>query len=169
MTVALALGAVAAQLHQLQRGDDRRQRVAQLVAEHREELVLGAVRALGGAPEIFELLPRPHLIGDVGGDDEHARDLAVGATKRRVDEVEVVGFRSPVLALEHERRFAPFLSYSGRVDAAQQRLEQLALRLGQHLEQRPAGDRILRAVPGAARPLVGELDDEPRSTQHGDE
>ena len=30
-----------------QRGDDRRERVAQLVAEHRQELVLGAVRALG--------------------------------------------------------------------------------------------------------------------------
>ena len=38
--------AVAAR-HQLERGDDRRERVAQLVAEHREELVLGAVGDLG--------------------------------------------------------------------------------------------------------------------------
>ena len=33
--------------HQLERGDDRRQRIAQLVAEHRQELVLGGVGALG--------------------------------------------------------------------------------------------------------------------------
>ena len=47
--VALAADvAVAAHAHQLERGDDRRERVAQLVAEHREELVLRAARRLGG-------------------------------------------------------------------------------------------------------------------------
>ena len=40
---------VAAQPHQLQRRQDRRQRVAQLVAQHRQELVLGAVRPLSAA------------------------------------------------------------------------------------------------------------------------
>src|SRR3569623_3476249 len=39
--------AVALQLHQLNGGEDRRERVAQLVAEHREEVVLRAVRGLG--------------------------------------------------------------------------------------------------------------------------
>jgi hypothetical protein len=40
--LALArMGVLAAHAHQLQRGDDRRQRVAQLVAQHRQELVLG--------------------------------------------------------------------------------------------------------------------------------
>jgi hypothetical protein len=37
----------AAQPHQLDGGRDRRQRIAQLVAEHRQELVLGAVGGLG--------------------------------------------------------------------------------------------------------------------------
>ena len=36
----------AAQLHQLQRGQDRRERIAQLVAEHGQELVLGAAGLL---------------------------------------------------------------------------------------------------------------------------
>ena len=41
---ALALGTDhAAEMHQLQRGQDRRQRISQLVTEHREELVLRAV------------------------------------------------------------------------------------------------------------------------------
>ena len=45
---ALALGGVhAAQPQQLQRREDRRERVAQLVAEHRQELVLGAVGGFG--------------------------------------------------------------------------------------------------------------------------
>ena len=48
----LALDGVdAAQLHQLQRREDRRERIAQLVTEHGEELVLGAVRVLGRAPQ----------------------------------------------------------------------------------------------------------------------
>ena len=38
---------VAAQLHQLERGEDGRERVAQLVAEHGEELVLGRASGLG--------------------------------------------------------------------------------------------------------------------------
>ena len=53
---ALALGGVdAAQLHELQRRQDRRERIAQLVTEHREELVLRAVRALGVAPGVGQL------------------------------------------------------------------------------------------------------------------
>src|SRR3569832_2307532 len=39
--------AVALQLHQLNGGEDRRERDAPLVAEHREEVVLRAVRGLG--------------------------------------------------------------------------------------------------------------------------
>ena len=43
----LAVGRdVAPQLHELERGDDRRQWVAQLVAQHGQELVLGPVRGL---------------------------------------------------------------------------------------------------------------------------
>ena len=39
--------------HQPERGDDRRQRIAQLVAEHREELVLGAARRLQLAEQLL--------------------------------------------------------------------------------------------------------------------
>ena len=57
---ALALRArLAAQPHQLQRRQDRRQRVAQLVAEHRQELVLRAVGALGGLAQAVHLLRAP--------------------------------------------------------------------------------------------------------------
>ena len=38
---------VAAQLHELQRRHDRRQRVAQLVAEHGQKFILGAVGDFG--------------------------------------------------------------------------------------------------------------------------
>ena len=56
----------ALQLHQLQRGQDRRERVAQLVAEHRQELVLGAsclfeaiARRLELRRVLLEALARP--------------------------------------------------------------------------------------------------------------
>ena len=49
-----ALGAgIAAQRHQLQRRQDGRERIPQLVAEHRQELVLGAAgRLLGRAQRV---------------------------------------------------------------------------------------------------------------------
>ena len=43
---------LAAQLHQLQRREDRRQRIAQLVSEHRQELVLRAVGTLRGHAQV---------------------------------------------------------------------------------------------------------------------
>ena len=48
-------GSVGAQRHQVQRGDNRRQRIAQLMAEHREEFVLRAVRAAGLAQRRLRL------------------------------------------------------------------------------------------------------------------
>ena len=74
---ALPLGRVAAaKLHQLQRRQDRRQRVAKLVTEHREELVLRAVRGLGGFAECVDLIAREHLFGHVRGNHENPFDLA---------------------------------------------------------------------------------------------
>ena len=75
MTVRSRSESGAAQLHQLQRRQDRRQRIAQLVPEHREELVLRAVGGLGGLTQLVDLLARAHLLGDVRGDDEDALDL----------------------------------------------------------------------------------------------
>jgi hypothetical protein len=71
--LALARAPVlAAHAHQLQRGDDGRQRIAQLVAQHGQEFVLGLAggrqfgqqfRALGmGA---LDLLAAAHVLGDV--------------------------------------------------------------------------------------------------------
>ena len=68
---ALAFAGVdAAQAHQLQRGQDRRQRVAQLVAEHGQELVLGAVGVFGACA-------RPDQPGDVETDGGNPIDAAL--------------------------------------------------------------------------------------------
>ena len=78
----LALGGVdAAQLHELQRRQDGRERIAQLVAEHRDELVLRTIRALGVATGVGEL-------GHVGGDDDDPAGLAVAVDHRLIHELE---------------------------------------------------------------------------------
>ena len=88
--VALALaGLDAAQLQQLQRREDRRQRVPQLVAQHREELVLGAVGGFGGRAQAVDVAARDHLRGDVVADDHDAGHLAAHFAQRLVDVVEV--------------------------------------------------------------------------------
>ena len=55
-----------AQTHQLQRRQNRRQRVAQFVAEHRQEFVFRPVRRFGVAPGVGQL-------GHVERDDRDAR------------------------------------------------------------------------------------------------
>ena len=98
--------AVAPQLHQLQRRENRRQRVAQLVSEHRHELVLGAVRRLGGFEQLaalaldaraFDRLPAParDVAHDrdfvrqphprLGGVDGHRRHQPPGLQDRHAD------------------------------------------------------------------------------------
>ena len=49
---------IAAERHQLERGEDWRQRVPELVPEHGQELVLGAVRRLGGGAQPVHLVSR---------------------------------------------------------------------------------------------------------------
>ena len=94
---ALALGSfAAAQPHQLQRGEDRRERVAQLVPEHREELVLRAVRRLRGLAQRVHLLPGHDQGRHVRGDDEDAVDGAVDVAERRVDEGDVAVSVAPL-------------------------------------------------------------------------
>ena len=51
---------------------DRRQRIAQLVAEHGQELVLGAVGLFGLRAQLLDALPRLDLLGHLGDDDDHA-------------------------------------------------------------------------------------------------
>ena len=81
--------AVAAKRHQLKGGENRRQRVPQLVSQHGEELVLRPVGRFGGRAQMIHLVARRDLVGHVEGDDENALDRSVDAAKRRVDEIEV--------------------------------------------------------------------------------
>ena len=71
----------AAQPHHMQRGDDRRQRVAQFVAEHRQEVVLRAVRPVGLAARLGQR-------GDVVDDDDDAAGPAVRPERGLIDELE---------------------------------------------------------------------------------
>ena len=64
--------ALAAQPEQVHGVTDRRQRVAQLVAEHGQELVLAAV-GLGQLLSVaFQLLLQPLALGDVPKDEDHS-------------------------------------------------------------------------------------------------
>ena len=83
----------APQLHQFECGKNWRQRIAEFVAEHRKEFVLGAIGRFSDLTEVLNLLPRSHLFRDVRGDDEYALDLALDIPERRVEKVEVHPFR----------------------------------------------------------------------------
>lgn len=68
---------VAAQPHDLERGGDRREWVAQLVAEHGQELILGAARLLGLLEERRLLRLGGLAVVDVGVDADPAHDAPV--------------------------------------------------------------------------------------------
>jgi hypothetical protein len=85
----LAVGRRVAPRHHLERGDDRRERIAQLVAEHREELVLGAVGDLGVAQRVARLAEEADVVERERGvlrelDDAGAVLLAEAAARRRL-------------------------------------------------------------------------------------
>jgi hypothetical protein len=78
----------AAQLHEIERGDERSEGVAQLVTEHREELVLAAVRALGIAARLACVFIETRVLHRgrrTGGELRQDRDVEV---------VEVAGART---------------------------------------------------------------------------
>jgi hypothetical protein len=101
LALATLRGSSVAELQQLGRGDDRRQRIAQLVRQHRQELVLLAVR---GAQLVLDLL----AAGDVAALDEDAVDVAGGVADRLVDEVDEALFQRPAgLALQAQRQAVP--------------------------------------------------------------
>jgi hypothetical protein len=94
---------VVAQLDQLQRRDDRRERVAQLVAEHREELVLDAVGLLGGdagGALVLAALALGEVAGDLGEPDELAATVAHGGDHDVRPELAAVLADAPALVLE---------------------------------------------------------------------
>src|SRR5690606_10496975 len=79
----------ASLLDHLQRGHECAERVAKLVTEHREELVLGAVRGLRLAQETLALGLKAESIADVTGDLGGADDVAGGVADRRDGERDV--------------------------------------------------------------------------------
>jgi hypothetical protein len=72
LALRTALASSVPSLQQLGRGRDRRQRIAQLVRQHGQELVLLAVR---GAQLVLDLLAH----GDVAALDEDADHLAAAS------------------------------------------------------------------------------------------
>src|SRR3569833_1364719 len=94
---------IAAQLDQLERGHDRRERVAQLVAEHRQELVLAPVRFLGGEPARTLLLaadPIREIARDLREPDQLTRGVADRADNGVRPEPRAVRADAPALVLE---------------------------------------------------------------------
>jgi hypothetical protein len=82
---------------QLRRAGDRRQRIAQLVRQHGQELVLLAVRRA-------QLVLGQLALGDVAALDEDADHRARGVAHRLVDEIdEALGERAVRLALQLDR------------------------------------------------------------------
>ena len=79
---ALAVAAdTAGMLHQVQRVAHRRQRVAQLVREHREELVLLPVGLGQLVDALAQLVLQALALGDVAHDAGEVALAAVGGTR----------------------------------------------------------------------------------------
>ena len=131
---ALTVGADdAAQTHQLERREDRRQWIAQFVAEHRQEFVLRPVRRFGLTPRFGEL-------GHLEADDGNPGDTATFG-ERLVDEVEERLRRFRPAAIEHDPHGATDIRLARREHAVEQLVEPLAAELRQRRADRFAGDR----------------------------
>ncbi len=159
----LLLGGVdAAQAQQLERREDRRERIAQLVAEHRQEFVLGATGDL-------RVAPRPRQLRHVVDDRGDRVDLAVAIDDRLIDEVEEVLVRRAVGRRVHQQaQRAAHVRLAGGPDPVQQLVHALAGELGQRLAQRLSDDRPI--VDQAQIHRVGDLEHVLRSAEerHGD-
>ena len=162
---SLLSGPRAPQPQDVQRGHDRRERIAQLVAEHGQELVLGAtgLRRLEGEP--LEPLPRQHLLGHVVAQSDDAVDAAVLPAHGRVDEGEITVLH-PAPALQAQELLSTDMRYARPQHVAQQLVEALTASLGQRLEQRLADHRApahhldVRRVGGIKHQIV--------APEHGD-
>ena len=140
---------------------DRRERVAQLVGEGREELVLAPVRR---AQRVLGTFAR----GDVGALDEDAGHVAVGRDERLEDEVDVTFLeRRAGLALEQDRDALADVRLARLEHPVQQRDEALGGNLRQRVGDRAADDVAVpdELVEGG----IGQLEDVVRSAQHGHE
>ena len=159
--VARALRVERAALQELGGGRDRRQRVAQLVRQHRQELVLLAV---GGAQLVLDALAH----GDVAAFHEDALDVALRAADRLVHEVDEALFqRRAGFALDAHRHRMAHERLARLVDLVEQLEEALVRDLGQRLARRLADQ--LAAADQLQVGLVGDLEHVIRAAQHGED
>ena len=77
----LQQGLAAFELHELQRGEDRRKRIAELVAEHCQELILRPVGRFGLSPRSREIQQRSDASRELAG-GEGLDEVVVGAGQR---------------------------------------------------------------------------------------
>ena len=152
---ALALGGVdAAQLHELQRRQDGGERIAQLVAEHRDELVLRTIRALGVAAGVGQL-------GHVGGDHDDPVGLAIAVDHRLIHELEErLLRRSAGSAIQQDPPGAAGERLSRSPHLVEELLDALVRQFRQRFEDRLAKDgtvcdelevRVVRKLVGVVR------------------
>ena len=157
----LAFGGIdAAQLHELQRRQDGRERIAQLVAQHGDELVLRTIRAFGVAACVGEL-------GHFGGDDDDAAGLPVAVQHRLIDQPEERFFRRPAgAAVQQGPDGTADERLPGAPHAVEELLDALIRQFRQRFEERLAEHR---PVPHDLEVrLVGELVGVVRSAQDRD-
>ena len=139
-------GGAFAPRHQLERGDDRRQRVAQLVAEHGEELVLDPA----GRLRLRQCRARL-------GEQAHVVERERGAARDLADQGDVVGLEAaPRFGLDHGHRADGATARDQRHDAGGAQADD-ANELG-HARIRYRGD--LSVVEVADEGLAGR--DRPR-------
>ena len=153
---------VASQLHQLQRGGDGGERVAQLVAQHGQKLVLGPAGSFQFGKELLVLglrslqhLPGPHLLGDLDRHRHHPVHLVLGVAERLHVELEIaVLARAVVLQILGDQVLLGAERLAGLVDAIENFAQPPLLGPGEHLRVRLADDVVSSHHPTEQR--VGE-------------
>ena len=119
---------LAAQTQQLKRGQNRRERISQLVSEHGQELVFGRIGVFGLLGEPLQLAAREDLLGDVDTDGDDAIVLRALPVDRSVDEGPV-GIREVTVATEFDQLFAADIGHARSHRFTQDLVEPLTLEL----------------------------------------
>ena len=170
-------GRILPRLHHVQRADDGRQRVAQLVAEHGEEFVLGArgvLRALQQAlvlgVALLQRAARQHLRGDVGGDRHQPLHAARQVVHRLDGELEPALGQVAIAQVQPHERVGAGVAHVGAVGVVQPALRRGGSQLGKGLAVGFAEQRFFRAAQDVAVQRVGQREHvaRPAHDGHGD-
>ena len=141
------------------RRHDRRERIAQLVAEHREELVLGPVGRLRLPAGLGQLR-------DLEDDDGDAVHAPAFVEDRLIDEIEKNLLRLRLAAGQQQAHRTADEGLAGCMDAIEQLIDPLIRQLGQRLANRFSEHGTIRHELEVGR--VGQLVDVLRAAQDGD-